>query len=217
MADEPIKVGSAESFGGLVPQAGWEIVTNEFGMDVVTLEYFLGDASSAMSIRPRRGDNYSGSISALSGFKCDAATVRGLEGTAAALRVTFMLPNPTIPYRIVSTSQIGGPFVSASQPGFFLYQFKDLPKPDPVVYKRFCTDQKPDNLSGRLAALGSPGTEDFPSITAGGYYSNTDLFPLFKVFWFNSSFEPVEFCHKAFYQVTETWRPVLIDTLFPIN
>lgn len=225
-AHDPIKIGSGLS--DLVPQPGWEITTNEFGTDVCELEYHLSSQSTALSLRPARGDAYAGtSAIPLSGFYVDDAKVRGEEGTTATLRVLYKKRNTSrSPVIEADTDRKVSNNIIAGVPSA-LSVFGSVGFPEPVVTSRYCSSSAPNfaSLMGAVKSTADAVAAGFPTLaditskfhigSSGFLDANGDPIAigttyeiLWKAspFWTNTKLGYTPICAGQFYEVQENWR-----------
>ncbi len=200
---DPIKLGSANA-GTLTAEPGWEIVTNDFGTDVVTVTYNASSYNNAQAFRPTRGDDYSGNISCLTGFKCDSSTVIGGQGATGRLRVIYM--RPCINFRAILS--VGTTLRGLTDLGLGTANFLTIG--EPTVARRYASFTGNEfALSTTLTATQS-NTLGFPSLS-GNTNQSLNAFGSRHTYRYDNSwlligleFEPR--CNKYFYEVKETWR-----------
>ncbi len=212
-AGDPIKLGSA-SGSSLVPEPGWQIQTNDFGTDVAELTYNLGNQSSAMTVRPSRGDSYSGGLSALSGFICDSSAVMGGEGTTAKIKAVYMLPNPKFK-RVVSVTY-NTVVLNAETGGVTTL----IPIPEPAVVRRYVNTTGPEYTFGQYISLAQGHLIGFPNINAISNIPGAPISPgiayLFNYLtnWVNTGIQYEPRCNNQFYEIEENWAAIVTGVTF---
>jgi hypothetical protein len=137
----PIPLGTAAQ-AVLVPDAGSQITTNDFGVDVGTIRHSLGDQAQAQGKRPPPGYPYAGTLPQFRGFYVDRTAITGGEAKTCVVNMTMKAINPqwgvqppekSHDLEIRDITDLG-------------ITFQGIPIPHPVITYRFASAKATDML-----------------------------------------------------------------------